>query len=60
MAMVEEAMIGKDGIVRDVILKYKNLKEGKSYNGQSNTRIKRSAHSLVLLLPVEEQGDFKD
>ena len=58
MAIVDEATPGKDGHVRDVILKYKNLKPGVSYEGSSDIFIKRSVHNIVLILPVEEQTDL--
>ena len=57
MAIVDEAIPGKDGYIRDVTLKYKNLKPGKSYEGSLDIFIKRSVHNLVLILSVEEQTD---
>jgi hypothetical protein len=54
-AIVHTATAGKDGRVRDVEVKYKDLRPGVSYCGAPNVIVKRSVHSLILLLPVEEQ-----
>ena len=55
LAMVDIADTGKDGKVKDVNVKYKNLQSGKTYDGSLDTLVKRSVHNLVLILPVEEQ-----
>ena len=54
-ALVHSVLPSKDGKVRDVELKYKNLRPGVSYTGAPDIVVKRSVHNLVLLLPVEEQ-----
>ena len=56
MAEVVVAGPGCDGQVRDVTLRYKMHKPGRQYKGQTDMLIKRSAHRLIVLLPVEEQG----
>ena len=45
---------GKDGKVRNVSIRYKPRKEGVRYNGQKDMIITRSAHKIVVILPVEE------
>ena len=55
MAEVVEALPGRDQLVRDVTLRYKNQGPGGRYAGTQDTRIKRSVHRLVVLLPKEEQ-----
>ena len=55
LAQVEEAVVGKDGRVRDVVIRLKNLDVTKAYEGKQDTLLKRSIHRLVLILPVEEQ-----
>ncbi|CAG2242061.1 unnamed protein product [Mytilus edulis] len=55
MAQIVEANAGRDGFVRDVILRYKNVSQGVSYNGCEDQTIRRSVHRLVVILPVEEQ-----
>ena len=57
LAQVVEADAGRDGNVRDVVIRYKVQKPGKVYAGQSDVIVKRSVHQLVVLLPVEEQTD---
>lgn len=54
LAQVEKAKPGKDGKVRDVVLRYKISNPGSNCEGK-NKLVTRSAHRLVLLLPVEEQ-----
>ena len=44
----------KDGKVRNVSIRYKPKKIGKSYKGQKDVIITRSAHKLVVILPAEE------
>ena len=55
LAQVVEAIPGKDGLVRDVSIRYKIKVPGNQYKGQQDIVVDRSAHRLVLLLPVEEQ-----
>ena len=55
LAQISKVLPSSDNIVRDVIVRYKQQRDGKSYTGIGDTEIKRSAHRLVLLLPVEEQ-----
>ena len=55
LAQVMEANPGRDGLVRDVRLKYKLAKAGRVYDGEDAKFMNRSVHSLVVLLPVEEQ-----
>ena len=45
----------KDGKVRNVSIRYKPKKIGKSYKGQKDVIITRSAHKLVVILPAEEK-----
>lgn len=56
LAQVSRLKPSSDGKVRDVELRYKIKKDGPSYTGQFDTIISRSAHKLVLLIPVEEQN----
>ena len=58
LAVVEEVHPGKDGLVRNVLVSYKNYKTGEkihTYKGAKFTSVLRSCHRLVLLVPVEEQ-----
>ena len=55
LAQVSDVLPSSDDKVRDVLLRYKQQKDDKSYHGIQDTTIKRSAHRIVLLLPVEEQ-----
>ena len=55
MAQVSEVIPSTDGKVRDVELRYKLQKNSSLYRGQPDSKIKRSVHRLVLLLPIEEQ-----
>ena len=50
MARITEVFPGSDGKVRKVIVSYKQP-EAKGY-----TKVERSAHSLVVLLPNEESN----
>ena len=56
LAEVEEAAPGRDGKVRDVTIKYKNLNDDKFYTGGKDVILKRSVHKLVLVLPIEERN----
>lgn len=53
---VNEAIPGRDGKVRDVTVKYKNLNADKKYGGGKEVQLKRSVHKLVLILPIEERN----
>ena len=55
MAEVAAAVPGSDGQVRNVTLRYKVHRPGGQYKGQPDVLIKRSAHRLIVLLPVEER-----
>ena len=46
---------GRDGIVRNVRLRYKLCKAGIHYKGVDDKTTYRYVHRLVVLLPVEEQ-----
>ena len=54
LAQVCEILPSSDKKVRDVVVKYKQQSESKTYTGVKDTKVKRSVHRLVLLLPVEE------
>ncbi|XP_045117670.1 uncharacterized protein LOC123508203 [Portunus trituberculatus] len=56
LAQVCQAEPGRDGKIRDVVLRYKNLSSDSIYKGKGDRLINRSVHRLVLLLPVEDQG----
>ena len=55
MAQVCEVFVSRDNKVRDVSVRYTNQSPDGQYKGLQDTTVKRSAHRLVLLLPVEEQ-----
>ena len=55
LAQVIETFVGSDNIVRNVTIRYKLNKPGMNYNGQADSTVNRSVHSLVIILPVEEQ-----
>lgn len=55
LAQVIEANPGRDGVVRDVDLRYKIVKEGKGYDGVTDKVMSKSVHRLIVLLPKEEQ-----
>ena len=46
---------GKDNKVRDVSIRYKHKKDGPHYKGQKDGIVSRSAHRVVVILPVEER-----
>ena len=54
LAQVCEILPSSDKKVRDVVVKYKQQSDSKTYTGVKDTKVKRSVHRLVLLLPVEE------
>ena len=45
----------KDGKVRNVSIRYKPRKEGMNYKGLKDIVVTRSAHKVVVILPVEEK-----
>ena len=45
----------KDGKVRNVSIRYKPRKEGVNYKGLKDIIVTRSAHKVVVILPVEEK-----
>ena len=55
LAQVCHALPSSDGLVRDVVLRYKIQKDNTAYDGVCDTIITRSVHRLVLILPIEEQ-----
>ena len=55
LAEICKADPGSDGKVRDVELRYKNQDSKCGYKGVNDTRIKRSVHRLVLIIPSEER-----
>ena len=56
LGQVAEVKPGKDSIIRDVAIRYKNVGPGTKYTGTQDMLIRRSVHRLVVLLPVEEQS----
>ena len=55
LAEVSIALPGSDGKVRDVTLRYKIQDDNSKYMGSKDMLINRSAHRLVLIVPVEER-----
>lgn len=55
LAQVSKVEESRDGVVREVKLRYKMCKPGNHYQGTKYKTINRSVHRLVVLLPVEEQ-----
>ncbi|XP_068236892.1 uncharacterized protein [Palaemon carinicauda] len=49
---------GKDKKVRNVTLRYKPIKSGITYKGERDVIVKRSAHRIVVILPIEERLDL--
>ncbi|XP_068209204.1 uncharacterized protein [Palaemon carinicauda] len=49
---------GKDEKVRNVTLRYKPMKSGRTYKGERDVIVKRSAHRSVVILPIEERLDL--
>lgn len=49
---------GHDGNVRDVKLRYKEQEQGIAYqvHSQVDSKIQRSVHRIVAILPIEEQS----
>ena len=59
IAVVEEPIKGRDGIVRSCVIKYKNLRkpETPKYANAPFATIKRPVQRLAVILPVEESSD---
>lgn len=55
LATVTEAQAGRDGLVRDVTVRYKHLKAGSKYSGSADVHVKRSVHRIAVILPIEDQ-----
>ncbi|CAC5379460.1 unnamed protein product [Mytilus coruscus] len=55
LGQIVEAKSSRDGVTRDVTVRYKNIGPGTKYTGTQDLLIRRSAHRIVVLLPVEEQ-----
>ena len=55
LPQVVNATPGANNKVRNVTLRYKAGQPGLKYDGQRNICIDRSVHSIVVLLPMEEQ-----
>ena len=56
LAQVCEVFESRDKVVRDVSIRYKNQGPDAEYRGTQDTVVRRSAHRLILILPVEEQS----
>lgn len=54
-AQVDATPTGHDGLVRDVVVRYKNQQSGSKYEGTSDVKIRRFIHRLAVILPVEDQ-----
>ena len=55
LAEVCNAPLSRDGKVRNVSIRYKVNDNSKLYEGKRDSIVDRSVHSLVLILPIEEQ-----
>ena len=55
LAQVIKTHVGSDDKVRDVTIRYKLNKSGTTYHGQNDSIVNRSVHSLVIVIPIEEQ-----
>ncbi|CAC5368506.1 unnamed protein product [Mytilus coruscus] len=55
LGKIVEAKSSRDGVTRDVTVRYKNIGPGTKYTGTQDLLIRKSAHRIVVLLPVEEQ-----
>lgn len=54
LTQVTAAQAERDGLVRDVTIRYKHQKTGSKYEGSSYVQVKRSVHRLIVILPVED------
>ena len=58
LAKVSKVFPGEDGLVRNVVVHYKNLGENESrhtYSGANYTEIKRAVQKIVVLIPSENE-----
>ena len=55
LAQVAKVFTDADNKVRNVTVRYKINKTGHEYKGQPDITVNRSVHSLVIILPIEEQ-----
>ncbi|XP_047499242.1 uncharacterized protein LOC125046242 [Penaeus chinensis] len=55
LAQVIRTDPGRNGIIREVNLRYKIIKDGKGHDDEADKIMCRSVHRLVMLLPIEEQ-----
>ena len=55
MAEVAAVEVGRDGKVRDVTVRYKTCTDDACYKGSKDKTMKRSAHKIVLIIPMEER-----
>ena len=60
LAEVVEANPGKDGRVRDVVIRYKSQNNKRFYEGQPDILLKRSVHKLVVIVPAEERKNHME
>ena len=58
-ALVEEVYPSSDGLVRKVLLKYKNIDGGKAYHGGKYTLVERPIQKIVVILPVDDKAAIK-
>lgn len=56
LAQDTKAEPAKDGIVRDVELRYKLQEPGSTYHGQVDSIFHWSVFGIVIILPVENQN----
>ena len=55
LAQVANVEQGRDGMVKEVKLRYKLCKPGEKYHGDRYKTMNRSLQRLVVLLPIQEQ-----
>ena len=58
LAEVHTAEPGKDGKVRDVVLRYKNQEDSPKYTGSKDIHINRSVHRLAFIILIEERSNL--
>ena len=61
LAKVKQSMPSDDGLVRKVLLVYKNVDDGPDYKpgGYKDMTRERSIHNLVLIQPINDREDVK-
>ena len=61
LAKVKQSMPSDDGLVRKVLLVYKNVDDGPDYKpgGYKDMTTERSIHNLVLIQPINDREDVK-